>query len=368
MGNYRIRTLNVTSDRDYEDWERLVNRLPFKDTFITPEYAQISKAYFKNEPQLFVYGNEDNYITYFFIKRRISELPFITSNDLGGGEYFDIISPEYGGPVGYFSDEQIEKELFKEFFVKFDLFCEENNIVSEFCRLNPFLPSLHIIIEFRLAEKNRDVVYIDLTKGEEEIWNGFRKGTKSSTQKGLKSGVKVSHSKSPIHIQRMYEIYTHTMERNKAKEDYFHSKRFFELLIETLGDKVEMFVAEYDGRTVSASLFLTYGDVCHYFLSGTDEDYFRVCPNDVILYEAIRWAKKNGFRIFHLGGGYQPNDGLFHFKSGFSKTFAEFFVYKKIHNLEYYNTLCLKRDKYEKSLIPDSKVKDPGFFPEYRRN
>jgi len=363
MKEPEIKILN-TEGANFEEWKAIIDRLPFKDGLVTAEYASISKDYYNNEPLLFVYKEGENFLTYFFIKRRINSLPFISKNDLKEA-YFDIISPEYGGPMGYFEENVAQEKIISNFFKEFNLFCKKNNIVTEFCRLNPFNPLLNTLVLLGGAEKNRNLVCIDLKQEKEQIWRNFRKGARCSIKKAQKSGVEIKQEKSKEYIDKMYEIYTKTMQRRQALEEYFHSKVFFELLVDRLKDKIELFVADYKNRIIGSSLFLVYGDVCHYFFSGTDGDYFNLYPNNLILNEAIFWAKDKGFKIFHLGGGYQPNDSLFNFKLSFSKTTADFYTYSKVHNEDIYKLLCQAKDRHDK-LNKENNLK-PGYFPEYRR-
>lgn len=361
MNNPEIKILSLENS---DEWKDTVDRLPFKDAFVSAEFASMSQDYYHNQPVLFLYKEKQNFIAYFFIKRKINDLPFI-ANGILKKDYFDIVSPEYGGPMGYFKEGVDKKDILKNFYKAFDIFCRENNIVSEFCRLNPFNPVLYNIVSLRDAQKNREVVYIDLTQSKDQIWQNFKKRAKYSVKKARKNGVKIKQEKSEEFINKMYEIYTHTMHRNQAKKEYFHSNDFFKLLIERLKDKVELFVADYNGKMISSSIFLTHGDICHYFFSGTDENYFNLCPNNLLLNEAIWWAKDRGFKIFHFGGGYRPNDSLFNFKISFASTTANFYIYSKIHNQQIYKLLVDAKNKYTK--LNKESDSCPDFFPSYRR-
>lgn len=363
MPKPEIKILNI-DEPDFSEWKRIVDKLPSKDGFLTAEYALISKEYFGNQPLLFLYKKGESQMSYFFIKRRINDLPF-AAKEILSEDYFDIISPEYGGATGYFKKEEEQEDLLKDFFKEFDLWCFRNNVVSEFCRLNPFSPLLEQVVSLREAQKNREVVYINLIKDKDQIWQGFRKGAKSSIKKAQREGVEIKKEKSKEFVDKMYQIYTKTMERRGASREYFHSQDFFDLLVGKSGDKIELFTAHHQNKLISASLFLTYGDVCHYFFSGTEEQYFHLSPNNLILNEAIFWAKDRGHKIFHLGGGYEPKDSLLNFKLSFSKETADFFAYQKIHNPEIYKLLCQARNKYDQ--IHKIAKGRSDYFPEYRK-
>lgn len=363
MENKQIKVINLKTSASCLKWNSVIDTFGFKDGFVSAEYASISKDYFGNEPILFVYAEGKNRIAYFFIKRTINDLPFIPK-EMAGNHYFDIISPEYGGPIIEISECADKEKLIKNFFDEFEIFCKSNNIVTEFCRLNPFNPILDAIIHLRGARKNRDTVYIDLSKEKTEIWQNFRKGARSSVNKATRSGVVIKQEKSEECIEKMYEIYTSTMQRRKALGEYFFKKKYFEMLVCRLKDKIDLYTAWYDDKIISSSLFLSYGNICHYFFSGTNEEYFNVCPANLILNEAIFTAKEKGFKIFHLGGGYQPNDSLFDFKTSFSKNTAAFYTYDKIYDKSVYEALCKAKKDYDKTNGKENLR--PGYFPEYR--
>ena len=84
-----------------------------------------------------------------------------------------------------------------------------------------------------------------------------------------------------------------------------------------------------------------YGNYFHYHLSGSKKDALRLSPNNLLLWEAIQYAQKHGYKKMHFGGGLSDSteDNLFKFKSRFSKNYADFYIGKRIHNQEVYKIL-----------------------------
>lgn len=78
------------------------------------------------------------------------------------------------------------------------------------------------------------------------------------------------------------------------QEDYFHT------LWNALGPsgRIKFFVAEIEGQPVSSATACVLGGVMHLWRvgwSGTHKDYN---PNDLLHWEMIQWAKRNGCRVF----------------------------------------------------------------------
>lgn len=365
----------TTTGQDFEKWRYLVNKNPQADIYFMPEYAKIFEATkeeireaFGGEAQLFFYGDEQNYVIYPFFKRSIGELSFSQFLPTESKNWYDIVSPYgYSGTLAHITQSEKETPLWESFFSEFHQHCVQNNIVAEFARLHPYIKNHLPLREFvgQNIRKNAEVVYIDLQQDEFLMRKNMTKGNKSSVSKARRSGVGISRSKSKDDIAAFYQLYTHTMERSEAKRAYFFSREFFDNTLQLLGDNVELFSAQYKGRVAAASLFLCKGNMVHYYLSGSDADFLSVCPNNLLLYEVILWAKEQGYKVFNLGGGYQSNDSLFHFKSSFSKTTADFCTYSRVHNEEIYKLLCQTRDKYDR--LNGKELVNSDYFPQYRR-
>lgn len=364
----------TTKAQDIEKWRELVNRCPTNDIFFAPEYALVFEATqgetrmdFGGEAQLFVYGDEQDYIVYSFFKRRISELPFAERLPPEAKDCFDIISPYgYSGPLAHIIEPKVAEEVWQGFLKEFHNFCVQNNVVAEFARLHPFIRNHLPLQKFPdiVIKARAPVVYVDLKQDEWQIRKNLTKGNKSSVSKARRCGMEILRSKTKEEVDAFYQLYINTMQRNKAERAYFFSREFFNDTLRLLDEDVELFSAWYKGEIIAASLFLFKGDIVHYYLSGSAADYLFLCPNNLLLYEAIVWAKEQGYKILNLGGGYGIDGGLFQFKASFSKTTADFYTYAKIHNQGLYDMLCEKKAEYasirgERSLPTD-------YFPQYR--
>ena len=283
----------------------------YPDIFFTPEYGRLfEKTMFGGE--LCYYGD------YQFYKRPILNTP-----------YFDIISP-----YGYSGTLNDASKL-----LSFHVWCEQELIVSEFQRLHPFIDN-HKWLEPECVHQSGEVYYVDLT----QPFN-FDKGCKSAIKRASKV-MAVNHLY--FETRRFYELYTQTMKRNEAAPEYYFDMRFFERLGRITG--APMFNAIYEGDIIAAVIVLKYGDYAHYFLAGSEAEYRHLNPSNLLLLEAIQWAKEQGCKIFNLGGAKDESHASF--KRSFSKLCKPFYTYRKIHNQEVY-------DKLSAGIKTD-------FFPAYR--
>jgi lipid II:glycine glycyltransferase (peptidoglycan interpeptide bridge formation enzyme) len=133
-----------------------------------------------------------------------------------------------------------------------------------------------------------------------------------------------------------------------------------------LGENCSLVCAWYSNKIVSAAIFIHAGEFIHYHFSGSDEAYNSKAPNHLLLYEVIKWAKDNGFKKLHLGGGVDgPEDELFLFKAGFSRCRGVFYTYENVHNASKYRELSER--KCQRDQISLSEIERSTFFPFYRR-
>ena len=155
------------------------------------------------------------------------------------------------------------------------------------------------------------------------------------------------------------------MKRVNAKAAYFFPMKFFANLFEQFGENSELFYAEYNNRIIAAVIILFNKNIVHYFLGGTDSEFLNLRPNNLLFNEIIVWAKKEGYEIFNLGGGYSGERELLRFKSSFTKTVENFYIYNKIHNTKAYRAVCKAKSLYDKE--KGISLVDSSYFPAYRR-
>jgi hypothetical protein len=358
--SYKVLT---TSER--AQWRSLVEATSQRDIFFWPEYIIPFERLADDVALMYFFGDEANYIIYPVFLRPINNLPFYQAAPVDGEtNFFDVVSPYgYSGPLAYVSDQSCRANLWEGFLAAFQEFCHANNIVCEFARLNPFLGNHRYLRELTDAVQNSNqVTYLDLTQSEEAIWRGFNRGNRSNINKARRLGVEVVRRRDDDAIRRFYELYLATMRRNDADPWYDFSSNFFTDHFRLLGDKISLFCANNKGEIVAAASFLHDGEVVHYFLGGSDNDHLALRPNNLLMHEAIRWAKRQGYRYFNLGGGYKAS--LSRFKTAFSKSSLNFYTYCKIHNVAIYEDLCQRHARYRAEM--SQVVEEVDYFPRYR--
>jgi len=357
---------------DKGEWTNLISKLKptDQDIHFLPEYGEIYKKTYGFEPFLAFYGDREEFVVQPFIKRELNQLPFLSHRELKQN-FFDIANPYgYGGPV--LSAAAVGSNgIYRNFDNAFYDYCQTEKIASEFTSLHPFLENHEITdgSETIKAHQEKEVVYIDLTKSEEEIYTDFSRGHKSGVNKAKRSGVVIKKAEAnPANIKLFNQLYYHTMSRNQAAQRWFFPEDYFANCHKFLGERrVSLFFAMVDGKLASAYLLMHDFRYCYYHFGASSEDFFDLRPNNLLMYETALWAKREGYERYHLGGGVskEDTDPLFRFKSGFSKERATLYTYCRIHHLPTYELLCkLKRQEEIESTGQEI---ESDYFPLYRR-
>ena len=92
----------------------------------------------------------------------------------------------------------------------------------------------------------------------------------------------------------------------------------------------QIFLAEYQGQVISATLALILGKKTWYLYGASSNDYRNVMPNYLIQWEMIRWAQEQGCTVYDFRGvsgdldESNPLYGLYRFKKGFNGDLIEF--------------------------------------------
>jgi len=337
--NDKYRVLSIT---DTDQWFALLKKIPEPDLHFEPGYMRIFEQ--EGEAKLFIYEKGNQFIAYPFILRK-----------LDGGLY-DISSPYgYGGPL---YEPGIEQQMVEEFYDCFKHYCRDNQIITEFIRFHPLLQNHRLITGLVEVHRNSTVVFIDLSKTLEQIRSDYRYSNRKNINKAVREEVVVTIDNSPRYYTDFINIYRETMDRNNAQQFYYFGPDFFDRLHNYLHNNYIYAHAWKNGRIVASELLIYNRFYMHSFLGGTLADFFVYRPNNLLKHETIKWAKEQGIKYFILGGGRSDDDGIYRYKSTFSRDFTGYYTGKKIHNHETVAKLV--------SAMAPQKQKE-GFFPPYRR-
>jgi Acetyltransferase (GNAT) domain len=179
-----------------------------------------------------------------------------------------------------------------------------------FCTLNPFLAEAQLGL-LKWAMYRKDVVWVDLTRPVK-----LRQTTRHCVAKAEKAGAYLKLVSTHEAVSLFIQMYHLTMKRNAAAPHWFFPLEWFLSFVRALAENATLFLA-YCNDELQAGCILLHGfGTCYYHFAasyGKDPNI-----NHFMVAKSLEWARTKGHSKFHLGGGVQPDDGLFRFKAGFS--------------------------------------------------
>jgi dTDP-4-amino-4,6-dideoxygalactose transaminase len=172
------------------------------------------------------------------------------------------------------------------------------------------------------------------------VEESFTYACRKNINRAYKENVRVFAATTADHIREFYRIYIHTMDRNQALNRYYFPLAYFLSFFEQMPDNARYVLAEYRDQIVAATLYLHDDTDVYSYLGGADQAFQQVRPTNAVVYDTITWAQQHEKQRLILGGGYQPDDGIFRFKAGFSPLRARFHVYRHVHLPDEYAQVC----------------------------
>jgi hypothetical protein len=220
-------------------------------------------------------------------------------------------------------------------FQYLDDWAKRHGATNHYCTLNPFLikSQLRMMPE---AEYVKETVVMDLNNRK------VRGTTHRLANKAQGLGYKVGSHEPMVNgamtdaFKMFFKIYEETMERKNAADHWKFSLAWFQAFVKYV--KPHLLLATKGGN-VEAGCMMVHNpnyQVAYYHFAGSLNKNNNLGINHMMVLGAAECAKLNGARYLHLGGGLtnSVDDGLFKFKSGFSKLRMPIYRYQKSYGPE----------------------------------
>lgn len=169
----------------------------------------------------------------------------------------------------------------------------------------------------------RNTITLDLTQSEDDLLAGMGQGKRRKVRYGPRHGVSV-RTGTEADLPLLYRLYAETGQR-----DGFIT-RPYEYYVDEWGTMLRaglahVLIAEVEGAAVAHVVLFHFGRTCWYFTGASVSDPVvrRLMPSDLLQWEAMRWAKAQGYAVYDMYGApnnFTPDDplwGVYEFKRDF---------------------------------------------------
>jgi hypothetical protein len=341
-------------------WDTVLDR-GLCDFYHRRTYHALTEAEVGVEAHLAVFGNDERYIAWPYLRRPIA-----------GSTSYDATSVYgYTGPisVGLEQTNPTAAAAFaNEAWSALRAAWADQQIVSLFTRFHPLLDNSRLADGFEGAAVGPSpalltlgrTVSMDLRITSEERFAAYDKETRYEIRRARRMGLEVHVDTTFAHLDDLADLYTQTMLRNDAEERYFFSRHYLPQLIKALEARAHLTVATFEGEIVGALLFVVDGPFAQAHITGVAERHLKLSPLKALLDTSADTAKALGAHWFHLGGGRQGiEDMLFKFKRRIARVEHKFVVGRWVLDEPRYCELAGIN-------LAAAATQQPRFFPAYR--
>lgn len=175
----------------------------------------------------------------------------------------------------------------------------------------------------------REILVIDITKSEGELLAEMKQKTRYNIRLAEKRGVRVTCNTQHItqeNIGEFLRLVKITVKRDKITP---HPDGYYREMFESIPPEIlRLYVAEYEGKVISANIVSFFGKTASYMHGASDNTHRNVMAPHLLQWQAILDAKKSGCTQYDFGGvdtrcdirdtKYKKWEGLTKFKTGFA--------------------------------------------------
>ncbi len=206
-------------------------------------------------------------------------------------------------------------------FIKWEPYVEESTGAKPIAQLAHMRASRHPLF----TEWNQEV---DLSKTEEALLASFRKNVRYSIRHAETSGVTIREMSTNEGFEIFADLYFGT---TKRKAYHGHTRSYHRKIWNAMHGAgiARIFVSFYEGKPHAAFEAFFFNGRAYYPYSGSSDTHKHIPSTQLLMWEVIRAAKREGMQVLDLWGSLpekhgknHPWAGFTYFKQGFGSRFV----------------------------------------------
>jgi lipid II:glycine glycyltransferase (peptidoglycan interpeptide bridge formation enzyme) len=182
-----------------------------------------------------------------------------------------------------------------------------------------------------------NVYKVHLKKTVEECWNSISHNKRRNIKKAEAQNVKVTHSPSFEDFNSFYEMLSLSGKRAGFTPPPFSLLQGYLKTFESI-KKAMVFLAGLNDQSIAGVFVIVHGDTAYALGAGSREETWNARPNDILHWEAIKWACNQGLSKYHMGHVSDPPPtegsshwGLWRWKREWNGQLEKTLVYHRIY-------------------------------------
>lgn len=234
-------------------------------------------------------------------------------------------------PKGYMPSAELTKllrEVAKEqkcIFIKLEPKVEKSKLNKQrrgFLKRNGYVKGRSLFTKYNFE--------LDLKPSKEVLKKNMKSKTRYNVKLAKRKEVKVSIDNSKEAFEEYIRL---TEETTKRQGFYAHSPEYHRNMWKVLSRAkiARLMKAEYDGEILTTWILFSHNDTMYYPYGASSRENREVMANNLVMWEAIKLAKREGYKYFDMWGalGNKPNKsdpwyGFHKFKEGYGARHVEY--------------------------------------------
>ena len=177
------------------------------------------------------------------------------------------------------------------------------------------LSALADIDNHYISEVKEMVHIIDILEDEDKMLKSFKRSMRLGIQKADRNELQTVIRNDEEGIDEFYKL--HLMTRRKIGVPTQPKSFFFNILNSIFKNNLGFVATVYKkGRPIGSGLFLHFKNKLVYKYNASDPDYLQYRPNNLLVWEAVKFCIDNNLKELDFGKTDIENEGLRRFKRG----------------------------------------------------
>lgn len=154
---------------------------------------------------------------------------------------------------------------------------------------------------------------LDLAISEEQLFKSFSDNTRRNIKKAIRSQISFEICNSPSALEDFYNMNCYTRRRHGLPPQPL---KFFRNLYDfvLINNKGFIGISKFGGKSIAGAVFLLIGQKALYKYGASLIEYQNLRPNNLLMWESIKYLKDQGFSELNFGRTELENIGLRRFK------------------------------------------------------
>ncbi len=171
------------------------------------------------------------------------------------------------------------------------------------------LRHLKMCDEIAATKQHKVTMILGLKNDEDEQWNVLGAKVRNQVRKAQKNGLQTVIGQTEL-LDGFYEVFCRNM-RDLGTPVY--GRNFFSNVLAEFPDTTRILSVTKDGRTIASALMTWYKETLEVPWASSNRSFSEFCPNNLLYWEAIRFAIGRNMRMFDFGRS-TPGEGTYNFK------------------------------------------------------